>query len=486
MRATADGNAPDMLLVEPKGLSVMVKSLESKVGRHGLQFPRRTFLAAAGAAGTALAIGGRAGAETTSIDKAPSLALSGTRTVGQSIGGGNISNNTTPADRYAVLDDLRAFWVRANWYPNVYYNSGAPSPSAADSAVLFALERNKNIHAYFEMYHDYTAPPRTYDVWYSIGLAFATRFRPDSPFLQSNGFTGRGIESWAAINEPDGPRAEGIAPDDYRNMLQGFADGIHAVDPDARVYPGGYLSANRDQEYTAHGRLPAIAPLLNNGTLAGIDLHNYNDVSFSPIHDRYSRTAQHDFDAMKIASGITSDIELLVTEHNYKDASVNQGYDNSWAQRYFLPHLWDQIGVVGNNGTPVTRFAMYWSLFREGPSYLYGTNSITPISYRVTGSVYKRILTVVHDMIITLADPKGRGEYVLEGGGKKVWVFQNIHPTWSSIYGDAYTVTNIPSTATTLEIWNHTGVLSTVPTNGNSSVTVDTPPGQTYVILAPR
>lgn len=457
--------------------------------RTGNRLGRRAFLAATGAVGAGLAIGGPAGATTGPISSTGATGSSGSGvaafgTVGQSIGGGNFLNNTAPADRYALLNDLRASWVRTNWYPNWYYRNGAPAPSTVDNAVLAALQRNKHIHAYFELYHSYATPPRTYGVWRAIGEAFATRFRPGSAFLQANGITNRGIESWAAMNEPDAPRQAGITPTEYRNILEGLADGIHAVHPSARVYPGGYLSANRDREYTAHGRLPAIAGLLNQGKLAGIDLHTYHDVSFAPIHDRYAHSTQHDFDAMKQASGITRDIELVVTEHNYKDASVNQGYDNSWAARYFLPHLWDQLGVVGNNGTPVTRFAMYWSLFREGAGYLYGTNSVNPISYRVTGSVYKRILTVVHDMTLVRANPKDRGDYVLEGGGKKVWVFQNIHSSWSDRYGSSYQVTGIPAGVANLEVWNHTGLISTVPTNGSSSVTVSTPTGRSYLILA--
>jgi len=94
----------------------------------------------------------------------------------------------------------------------------------------------------FEYYSEW-GPLGDYNKWFAIGRDFATLFRPNSPWLVSQGITGWGISVYSAINEPD--LAVDIPFSTYVNAIEGLADGVHSVDPTLKVIPGGFMSENR-------------------------------------------------------------------------------------------------------------------------------------------------------------------------------------------------------------------------------------------------
>ncbi len=378
-------------------------------------------------------------------------------------GNGDGGTGATAADQYNALTILGAKMSRMNIYPDHYWNGSAATPTAVQSGILQAHTNGNTPMILFEYYTNLGALG-DYNKWYAIGRDFATQFRPNSPWLTSQGVTGWGISVYGAINEPDNANAiPKTGAGSYYDALKGLADGVHSVDPTLKVIPGGFMSENAFQDHTLRGYGPAIAPLLNDGTLDGIDLHTYNDISFAPIvksdgSNSFDWSPQSDFDSVKSASGITRDINFYSTEFNFKDES-SQGIDENLAAKRFLTCIWANLGVVKNDGhTGATGFAFPWNIFHTASQdAVYGLNTqLNPWTPRARGVTLQLVLDQSAGMDFVSRDPKGRGEFILNGNNKKMWVWQN-YSTWSNIAGTSYNVTGIPAGATTLTVYGWDG-----------------------------
>jgi hypothetical protein len=273
-------------------------------------------------------------------------------TIGSVSGGGNIFESEAGSHKIADLVALHCGLARVSCHAkNDYFQGNAPSPSNMDAVVLSLLQNGVQPYFSFVFTDDLDSsqtgiPERNYADWFAIGQAFASRFKKGSPFLVSQGITDLGAYGYAASNEPDhaGGEIAGLTYTQYRDMLHGLADGVHSSDPGGKVWPAGYLSGNRDQEYTGHGYCLAVADLINDGTLEGFDLHTYHSKNGAKIHDTYDRSHQHDADQFVARCGITRpDVDIICTETNIRgdpDATA-QGYDEATARNWFLTSMYD-------------------------------------------------------------------------------------------------------------------------------------------------
>jgi hypothetical protein len=263
-------------------------------------------------------------------------------------------------------------------------------------------------------------------------------------------------------------------------MLQGLADGVHSSDPDGKVWPAGYLSGNRDQEYTGHGYCLAVADLINDGTLEGFDLHTYHAKNGARIHDTYDRSHQHDADQFVVQCGITRpDVDIICTETNIRgdpDATA-QGYDEATARNWFLTSMFDVWGTLRPDGTLAQGPRFPWQLWMQGNPVWYMAEQLEPRVERWCGHTYKMMMGLLHDMHFTFNDPRDTGVFKLKGGGKSAWVFQNLHPSWSSLFGTTFTIDDIPAATTQVSAYDGNGLVYTVstPTLQKPSHTFPTP-----------
>lgn len=238
----------------------------------------------------------------------------------------NGKTGTTQQAQYRALNIARTRTTRFNLYPGTYWNSGnsTATPQSIDAAILQAYSYGITPMILFEHYGGYGSPG-DYNKWYTIGREFALRFAPNSAYLQSQGISNWGVDILEAMNEPGINTA--IDKTEYHEALRGLADGAHSVRADVRVIPGGYASPNAYRDFRVNGYVPAIADLLNNGTLAGIDLHTYNDDQYAPLVGSLDFSTHRAFAEIKSQCGITRDIEFFSTEFNYKaEARLHWAY----------------------------------------------------------------------------------------------------------------------------------------------------------------
>jgi hypothetical protein len=83
------------------------------------------------------------------------------------------------------------------------------------------------------------------------GVADAERFLPGGDWAKANHVTGWGVTVFTAMNEPDVQAI--IARDDCRRALEGLADGVHYVNRDPKVVPGGFATCNLHGDATLRG-----------------------------------------------------------------------------------------------------------------------------------------------------------------------------------------------------------------------------------------
>ncbi len=227
--------------------------------------------------------------------------------VGSIIGAGNFTNGDNSAATVSQFDALNTVGgklARINLYPSFYYNDSTSAVNTSiDGTMLTASQKGITPIVLFEYYAGYSNPIGGYSKWFSIGQTYATRYRPGGTWGVAAGVPNFGVKVFTAFNEPDA--SNGISKASYTTALQGLADGVHSVDASLKVLPGGFMRANAASDYTLNGYGPAIAPLLNNGTLAGIDLHTYMDVQYAPMAGTYQFSAQKNFDMVKGAASTT-------------------------------------------------------------------------------------------------------------------------------------------------------------------------------------
>lgn len=422
-------------------------------------------------------------------------------------GSGNFTTGdkeATAQSQFATLRAAGAEAIRMDVYPYNYWDGEKALPEKMEKQILEAHEAGvKKMILLFEYQGSYQkvhdAPNQLgdYDKWHSIGEAYAQRFSPNSPWLKARGILDWGINIFAAFNEPDGENPKDFipktGPSSYYSSLKGLADGVHSVNPALAVIPGGFMAENAWLDHTLRGYGLALAPLWNDGTLDGIDLHTYNDIKYAPIIREdgsvvFTSSAQAGFDAVKKECHITRDINFYTTEYNFK--ANTQGIEEPLAAKRFLTCIWNSLGVVKNDGkTPATKLALVWNLFLTDKEDQFdgGTYGLVlkqdPLTPTDRGKTYRLVLSLTKGMEFTSLDPKGHGEYVMEGAGKKLWVWQN-YVNWTDMPGTSFTVNDIPAKATKLDVYGWDGLRKSIPLSGKASYTVgDLRPNETYMFL---
>jgi hypothetical protein len=398
------------------------------------------------------------------------------------IGGGNIDLKGDAA-KLAVLQSLGAGCCRVPASASEYWNNGKPLPERFDAVVLAAHEHGVTPMFLFEYYTRWNAELGGAEKWHAIGRAFAGRFCPNSAWLREQKIKDWGITTYTAFNEPmwqeNNPTP--IPPDQYAIALEGLADGVHSIDAKLCVNPGGFqevpLFQNRDPY------IKAVAPLYNSGKLCAIDIHRYWDVQYVPMSHGFDFSLQHQFEQVKRNAGITADVKFCTTEMNFKKRGVSE----EEAAAGFLTALWDALTVVGNDGQRLSQFVMPWNIFNPASKDVeYGLTTSPLPSWMPTarGKVLAMVCELTRGMDIKSVDPKRSGVTVLEGGGRKLWVWQN-RPGWSKLAGTNFTITDIPARTTTVEIYGWDGLRKTESPGGETKLTiVDLPASETLLFVA--
>jgi hypothetical protein len=404
-------------------------------------------------------------------------------------GGGNFGTFETPATlerQYTVINGIGAKLSSMDSY-GWRKKDGSPNPASFDNAVFQSYQHGIMPVLFFEYYGNYVHlnPPVTigsYGNWYAVGKAFAARFAPGGSFAREHGIGDWGVTMFSAINEPDIQNT--IDKKAYHDALAGLADGVHSVNPALRVFPGGFATCNSAMDFTLRGYGPAIADLLNDGRLDGIDLHTYYHVQWFPIAKGRTFSAQNCFDKVKQAAHITRDIHFYATEFNFARSGINKApMPESEAAKGFLTGMWDNLGVVGADGrTPVGVLAFPWGLF-DTPKTEYALSlTRAPWTPSERGKLFKLVILVAGDMRFTELDPRVKGEFVLSGSGKTLRVWQDI-PGWTDHPGSSITL-EVPPGATQLRTIAFDGLRQTQPVIGLKTVAINGLPGsETYMFL---
>lgn len=397
------------------------------------------------------------------------------------LGGGNI--RVPPrAEQFETLARIGAGMCRIPIHPNDYFRDGRPSPERIDQAVLMAHRHGITPMLLFEYYTRFHGELGDGARWRDIGRAFAARFRPGSEWLKSEGVEDWGITVYTAINEPmwkdNNPTP--IPVDQYVAALEGLARGVHSVDAGLLVGPGGFQEVPLFQNRNPYAK--AVAPLLNDGTLQGIDIHRYWDVQWVPMQGTNRFSLQSQFDQVKRDLGITADIAFWCTEFNFKKRLV----DEEEAARGLLTAVWDAVGIVGNDGQPVAQFVLPWNIFHlaeKDPPYGMA-RSDDPWTPTARGEVLVLVCRLSKGLRWVSLDPRGEGLFVLEGEGRRLWVWQN-RTGWTRRPGVAIMLAGIPAEAGRLEIYAWDGLRRTVALAGQATMQLDDlPTEQTLMFLA--
>ena len=405
------------------------------------------------------------------------------------VGGGNLEVSGPDAQTRPLLSALKATgarMVRINTY-SWRSASGRPTPETADAAIATAFRNGLTPVLLLEYYGNYERlhPPQpigSYQEWRAIGAAVATRFRPGGTWSQTHGAGNWGVRVFAAINEPDIENL--IAKPAYHDALAGLADGVHAVDASLKVVPGGFATCNSAGDPALRGYGPAIADLLNDGRLDGIDLHMYYHDRWFPIAKGRHFSAQRCFDAVKDTAGVSRDIRYYTTEFNVaasgKDGAVADGPQ---AAMEFVTGFWDEIGVVDGTDHPVTAVALPWGLnLSVGPAqpeYAL-TESVSPWRGDPRGEALRMLLRLAGDMHLTRADPRHAGEYELADATARLIVWQD-RPGWTTHQGDSFQL-RLADDEHRAELWTAAGMVRELDCRpGTVCDVTGLSPGQTYM-----
>ena len=370
-----------------------------------------------------------------------SVALCAQMDIRDRMGAGNFTNGRVSQreiDQMQLLGQLGEGMARFNIYPGKYWQNGTVNSTLLDSIMSIAYAEGVEPMILFEQYG---TPAGDYTKWKSIGSAYAARYAPGGTWATERNIENWGVTLYSAFNEPDAMRRDSNALtfSEYATALEGLADGVHEVDSSLRVIPGGFMSANAFSDYTLGGYGVAIAPLLNNGKLDGIDLHTYFG-KYAPT-SKYRFSAQQNFLAVKRACGVQREIHFYATEFNYK--AHQEPVVEDTAAKHLFTMIWDNLGVCGSDShTVVSRMALIWGHFDT--AYSTGiAHNINPWTPKSRGKTWEMTLNLISHCDFTYADPLDEGIYILEGVEKKIWVWQN-RLQWSSIFGEHFTLHDIP------------------------------------------
>lgn len=407
------------------------------------------------------------------------------------IGGGNIVTHLTGAPTRQLYAALRGVGAKLGRMDSYGWRDlqGRPRPENFDAAMLEAYGHGITpiILLEYEGSYQTLAPPQpvgSYADWYAAGQAFARRFQPDGEWGRAHGIARWGVTVFTAINEPDVQAS--IPHDAYRDALAGLADGVHSVNAALRVVPGGFATCNSHGDDTLRGYGPAIASLLEDGRLDGIDLHTYYNERWYPLTRGREFSAQTCFDRIKAAMGLRRDVNFYATEFNI--ARAEAWADPKLAARLFLTAFWDQVGIVhADRRTSAMVLAFPWNLADtgriEGPAYAMAVAE-DPWAPDLRAVVLQTVLRLAGDMTFTALDPLGAGTYTLEGEGGRLLVWQNL-PGWTDRPGPVWEV-NLPDWARSAELWGWDGLRRTIPVHGGKVSIGGLRENETYMLLVPR
>lgn len=439
--------------------------------------PRRRMACLAAAAGLGLVLGASGG-----------LAADGT--LKWRVGGGNLVTHLAGAPTDSLYEALRGVGARLGRMNSYGWRDleRVPTPHDFDAAMMQAYRNGITPVILFEYEgsYQYLDPPQpigSYDDWYTAGVIYAKRFRPNGEWGQEHGIRDFGATVFSAVNEPDVQNT--IPKKDYRDALEGLADGIHSVDPALKVVPAGFAACNIDGDATLRGYGPAIADLLESGKLDGIDLHTYYNDRWYPLTEGRQFSAQTCFDRIKQTLGLKRDINFYSTEYNI---SRSAGWsDEKVAASLFLTAIWDNLGVVGAKGQPITVFAFPWNLadtgHGEGAGYAMakdGTGWVPEERSRVL----MRVMELAADMTIVSSDPYKSGTMHLTGPKGDLFVWHNRRG-WTDIAGGRWTIP-LPEGARCIELWGWDGLRDIRDAGGESFTFEALPGGETYMALVTR
>lgn len=406
------------------------------------------------------------------------------------VGGGNLVTHLPgpgSAQLYAALHGIGARLGRMDSYG--WRNlARAPTPHDFDAAMLEARRNGVTPVILLEYEGSYQTldPPQpigSYADWFAAGAAYARRFRPGGDWGKEHGVADWGVTVFTAINEPDVQAT--IPRDDYRLALEGLADGVHSVDKALRVVPAGFATCNSHGDATLRGYGSAIAPLLEDGHLDGIDLHTYYNAKWYPLTRGREFSAQTCFDRIKAAMGLSRDINFYATEFNV-------ARDGAWsaadvAARLFLTAFWDEMTVVGADGrSSATVLAMPWNLADtgriEGPGYAMAASE-NPWSPEARAVVLRQVLQLAGDMKFVALDPRA-GEYRLEGRDGQLIVWQDL-PGWTDHPGPVWE-TSVPDWAKRIELWGWDGRRRVLAADHGKVIVDGLAGNETYMLSVPR
>jgi hypothetical protein len=406
-------------------------------------------------------------------------------------GGGNLTTHLTgaaSAQMYAALHGVGAATARMNSYGWRDLDR-KPTPKTFDAAMLEAYRQGivPVILLEYDGSYQTLSPPTligSYSDWFAAGQAIARRFAPDGEWGRENGIVGWGVTTYSAINEPD--VLASIPRGDYHDALAGLSDGVHSVKAELRVVPGGFATCNSAADATLRGYGPAIADLLEDGHLDGIDLHTYYHSRWFPLtRDRYF-SAQGCFDRVKAALRLRRDVNFYATEFNI--AKTDDWADPKIAARLFLTAFWDQLGVVGaDRHSSATVLAFPWNLGdtaqSRGTVYAMAATE-TPWTPELRATVLRNVLRLAGNMRFTKLDPFDTGTYTLEGPDGYLIVWQNL-PGWTDKPGTVWEVT-LPSWARTAELWGWDGLRRVVSVHGGHFAIKGLAKNETYMLRLTR
>ncbi|WP_400768056.1 hypothetical protein [Methylosinus sporium] len=406
------------------------------------------------------------------------------------IGGGNLVTHlhgAPSAQIYAALRGVGAPLGRMDSYGWRTLDR-KPTPSDFDAAMREAYERGITpvILLEYEGSYQFLDPPQpigSYRDWFIAGVAYARRFQPGGDWAKANHIEGWGATIFTAINEPDVQAT--IPREDYRRALEGLADGVHSVNRELKVVPGGFATCNSHGDATLRGYGPVIAPLLEDGRLDGVDLHTYYNFRWFPLTRGRQFSAQSCFDRVKKAMGLSRDINFYATEYNI---SKSEGWARpETAAKLFLTAFWDEMAVVGADGRrPATVFAMPWNLGDtgaiEGPSYAMAAGA-APWRPEARAIVLRNLIALAGAMHFVSID-REKGLLTLEGPNGRLLVWHDLEG-WTDAPGSAWTVP-LPEWAAAAELWGWDGLRRRVPVAGAEHRFAALQPGETYMVFIPR
>jgi hypothetical protein len=406
------------------------------------------------------------------------------------VGGGNIVTHLTGAPTTQMYQALRGVGAKLGRVNSYGWRDLArkPTPRNFDAAMGEAHRHGITpvILLEYDGSYQFLQPPQpigSYDDWFAAGQALARRFRPNGEWAIENGIHGWGATVFTAINEPD--VLANIPRDAYRDALAGFADGVHGIDPTLKVVPGGFATCNSAADATLRGYGPAIAGLLEDGRLDGIDLHTYYNAKWYPLTKGREFSAQTCFDRVKAAMALKRDINFYATEFNVSRDGAWE--DPKLAARLFLTAFWDEVAVVGADGKrSATVLALPWNLGDtgkfEGPGYAMATSE-APWKPDSRAKTLRTVLALAGDMTFTALDGRA-GRFTLENDSAQLMVWQDL-PGWTETPGTVWEV-QLPEWAERAELWGWDGKRRDIRVSGGKAAIGGLAGNETYMLRLPK